>query len=271
MSGFLNRDLLKFNLSPKLKVIGTYHALNREDKECLEKEIDQSDFVALEYDTIRLDNLSLKLILSFRRRSKAVDEALFTGPLNALYLIGFSALNKRNIKKANSPAKIMAHRTRDVDENEFLFCYDVARGKNKDVYLVDLPVTQTLENLSNNLSFRQKLSHLLSLYFMKSSVEEVEEILCAQREKYMLEEIVRRECPLNQLERNGLLVAGYSHALNYQRAQKEASKYACRKTTTDILRGEHEHNEESFIKASCRETYFRELDKVLLGKHDEGS
>ena len=43
-------ELLVFDYKPKLKIVGTYHALNREDERTLEQLIEDSDFVAVEYN-----------------------------------------------------------------------------------------------------------------------------------------------------------------------------------------------------------------------------
>lgn len=203
--------LLVFNYTPNLTVVGTHHALNGDDRRTLELLVDQSDFVALEDDDVRRKtNNTVNVRYSFTRRGYSPENGcLYVGYLDGYYLRWVSSLNKRRNRTGNKESR------RDEKESEFSFCFDLARQRGKDVYLVDMPAYEALHRLTR-LSFITKLHHLWSLYKGKDEPIKVDEIMVHQREDEMLSGTETNEVPLPLLKRKGLLVVGMTHAENYR-------------------------------------------------------
>ena len=98
--------------------------------------------------------------------------------------------------------------------NEFDFVTKLAEEREKEAYLVDRSFYETFQELSK-LPIKVKYQHLKSLWKVSKFPSEVDQIMCTQREQYMLDQIVGHEGPLDTLERKGFLLVGMSHAFNY--------------------------------------------------------
>ncbi|MBW2970126.1 hypothetical protein KY309_02545 [Candidatus Woesearchaeota archaeon] len=207
-----------YSSSSNLTIVGTFHALNEEDKSRLESLIDESDFVALEYDDVRLNSFfdvrHRKVKTRFSR-----EGILYCDLLNALYLNVFIYLNEWTVSEHN---KVVGG-GRDVDDCEFLFCHNFARKKGKRIYLVDMPNHVVAQKLMR-LPFRTKIQHILSVLGANKYPDAAYDIMFRQRERYMLEEVERFEGPFENLSSKGILVVGYSHALNYARKNYEIER-----------------------------------------------
>lgn len=216
----LTRELLIFDLAPKLTVVGGFHALNDEDKLILEQLVDRSDFVALESDQFRAGLredpiISIDAILRNDAKVYHEKENVFNVSLvDYYYLRMFRRLNQLSIRRAN----ILSTRTgeRDTSYDELEYCYDLCQKEKKRCHLVDVPVYAIEERLAQ-LPMATKVGHLLSYLLPSGRPKPVAQILCQEREKYMLEQIVKNEGDLNQLQSQGLFVVGRTHALNYQK------------------------------------------------------
>ncbi len=210
-----SHELLIFDYAPNLKIVGAFHALNAQDKQDLERLITESDFVALESDEHRtLNNNKVTIVLSIPYSPTHWDEKsqrMITNIFDLAYLSIFSYMNQYYITSLNAGG----NQRRNTEEYESDFCHDVARQKNKPVYLVDTPAYTTLEKLAS-LNPLQKALHLLTLLFDRENPPAVRRILADEREDYMLRQIERHERrKIKNLRRKGLLVVGYSHAANY--------------------------------------------------------
>lgn len=224
----MRRELIEFNYMPKLKIVGCYYALSKSDELALEKLVVGSDFVAVEYDELRVkSNKSQELhpnhsLFSLLRAYKdfidfGVDyQFTINNRLNELYSRVFLAFNafKVGLHAKNDTKNGIE---RDPSKNEMIFCLDVARRLGKPVYLVDQPINQMLGKLIR-LSPATKLRHLLSHTTSGFEVPQVTRIIEEDREKYMINKIEEYEGPIRRLKRNGLLVVGADHALNYRRS-----------------------------------------------------
>jgi hypothetical protein len=221
-TGMMSGELLVFDYAPRLRVAGTFHSLTEQDKESLEAMINESDFVALEWDEIRHQNQGVFEFSthSTKRGYDKEKEIFYIGFFDNLYLLLFIELNRLYIAGVNLFSGRMAQAgLRGIFKggNEFEFCYDSAKKKGKEVYLVDRPSDETIQRLIE-LSLKTKLSHLLSRFLFRKEPEEVKHVLGQQRDEYMLEAIVEKEGPISELTRQGLLVVGYDHAKRYQKA-----------------------------------------------------
>lgn len=216
-------ELLVFDYKPKLKIVGTYHALNREDEKTLEQLIGDSDFVAVEHYTYRHSG-SIGILPFFKTKFLEDANIFLTTPINVAYLLVFLYLNKRAIKKVNEVLNARnPEDKRDLNNNEFGYCVEVATKMGKDVYFVDLAIYDTFSGISK-VPLRDKLAYLWALLRLKEEwPQKIKQFLHDYREQNMLGEIERREGHLDNLLRQGLLVVGINHAMNYQKSLNTTS------------------------------------------------
>jgi hypothetical protein len=210
-------NLLVFDLAEKLKVVGTYHALNQKDKEELERLVDTSDFIACEGWTSDVDEPE-GIPIPFARALKYHKKMnVYTcNYLDSLYTDWFLRLANKNIKKSNERILELTGVARDLKEKEFEFCRKLAKEKNKEFYTVDLPFHDMLAYLLNQ-SKSEKIRQMLGRD--NGTFEKRWRELRKLRERTMLERIAEREGPISQLKRQGLFSTGYSHAVNYLEGQ----------------------------------------------------
>ncbi|GAG49109.1 unnamed protein product, partial [marine sediment metagenome] len=73
-----NGELLVFDYAPNLKIVGTYHgAKSKHHIKVLEELIDESDFVALEYDKYRLEKGDIHIKADRNKRGYSEEEHVF--------------------------------------------------------------------------------------------------------------------------------------------------------------------------------------------------
>ena len=206
-----SKELLIFNYAPNLKVVGTFHSLNDQDKRTLEHLVDESDFVALEWDEFRSNaNGRFFLLYSEDKKNFSTDEeAVYCGYWDFIYLITLRRATVREIKKDCKKEE------RDCEQDEFTFCEKLCKTREKDVYLVDQPINITYEKMCS-LPFKDKILELINHTFKTRFKTQYDCIVIDDRNEYMLQEIERNEeCSILELKRKGLLVVGYSHAVKY--------------------------------------------------------
>ncbi len=208
-------DLLIFDYAPNLKIVGTHHALRASDKRILEDLITESDFTALEWDEFRSKNQEAFICTSKEKRGYCEEEKTFYASkldvclLNSLY--DFCDLDV--IKDAELYG-------RNLEENEFDFCEKICKEQGKMAYLVDIPELIFFERLVE-LPIDSKLIAIISLKLLKKSTFTINKIVEDDREEYMLKEIEKYECSIQNLKRKGILVVGYTHAENYLSKMKK--------------------------------------------------
>ena len=210
-------ELFVFNYSPKLKIVGTYHSLNEQDKIDLDQLISESDFIALEYDSERITKMHSPLVIDLVQRAYRNDRGeVVMGPLDALFLAIFVRHNEANINRSNH--RLKGQKEVRVRSSEFSFCYDVAQEQGKTTYLVDLPVSE-LELRLACLPLKTKIESLWRIATKNTDLPEMDRVIIKDREDYMLTEIEKKEgCSLRNLQRNGIMVVGMTHAINYYRS-----------------------------------------------------
>ena len=214
-----NYELLIFNYTPTLRIVGTYHALHNQDKENLENLIRESDFIALEYDELRKERRgAIPVSYSSTKRGYLPQEkTLYVDLSNLIYLSLFCNLNHHLIKKGNI---LFAEdkQSRNTSQLEFEFAISVAKNHHKQVHLVDMPSHKLFEKLIA-LNFKTKLYHLknmLTAACLSHYPPEIAQLLCLEREHYMLQQLEQiYHCPLPQIVQKGLLIVGMTHAINY--------------------------------------------------------
>jgi len=230
-----NADLLIFDYAPKLKIAGTFHSLSDSDKQTLEKMIDESDFVAVEYDKYRFYGDDFTFMHKNKRDANKKENkeqnivyvpkkqnVVYTDFLEKSYVNIFLLLNSLAIQQNVEIVNEMSENERDVDGNDMEFCFFNALQNGKRAYMVDIPMYKTLQMLVDELSLKEKVKHIASLIFGEAPFEKADDILDTRREKYMLDAIEREEgCPISELDRNSLLVVGYTHAYNYLNSLKD--------------------------------------------------
>jgi hypothetical protein len=202
--------------APNLRIAGTLHSLTVEEKTTLEKLIDESDFVAVEWDKYRRrDSNTLGLAFGEERRGWDRDSNIVSCSLfDALYFSFFLELLNVNIVKANREMKrglvngVGCMKSMD-------FCCDYADKKSKDTYLVDMPLGALAQRLFE-LPGGIKLRHLWAMMRRNGWPAEVDYIVVKERNQVMLSGIEEREGPIMGLKRKGLLVVGLEHAKLYQ-------------------------------------------------------
>ncbi|MDP2672941.1 MAG: hypothetical protein Q8O84_03965 [Nanoarchaeota archaeon] len=204
-------ELLIFDYTPKLKIVGTHHALNDSDKKTLELLVDQSDFVALEWDEFRAEKEGLEVYIRVSKKKKGYypeDNTYYARRIDIIFEELLGEVCNRDVIEG---AKLSG---RNVEENEFTLCQNLCREKRKNVYLVDIPELVLMDQLFA-FSTKQKLLAIINLKFFKRFTYALDNLLLEERENYMLNEIEKYEGPINELKRKGILVVGYTHAENY--------------------------------------------------------
>jgi hypothetical protein len=209
-----NGRMLVFDLARNLKVVGTYHALDAEDKEQLEQLIGNCDFVASEgirmpYG-IKLKLSSAPFAKGFPYNSKygSYDLSL----LDSAYVKWFVRAIKKEAASINKVVFDLTKKNRKI-EDEFSYCRKITQEKGKEFYFVDLTTAELIKHLISQRSI-SKIKHMLSRE--KYPLNHLNQLLLDIREKIMLERIVEHEGPISQLQRRGLFPVGYTHALNFQ-------------------------------------------------------
>src|SRR3989344_6961792 len=127
-------ELIEFNYTRYLRIIGTYHALNNADRARLELLIDHASFVALEWDQQRQGDVDITLMAEPFREKESYDtntHTIVSGCLNSLYLLAFLRGNERQIRLANEGKSLDDPRA--TEASEFDFCYTLAQSKGKAV------------------------------------------------------------------------------------------------------------------------------------------
>ncbi|MBS3116045.1 hypothetical protein J4421_00450 [Candidatus Woesearchaeota archaeon] len=219
-------ELFVFNYTPKLRIVGAYHALNEQDKRDLEQLVSESSFVALEYDRDRLENTHPVLVA--RRRQLAAQRGLVLPPYEAsvgrldtgffddLLLNFFVKYNYRCARQYNK--KLAREReVKDDSENEVFFCYDTAMRQGKRIHLVDMPWNELFQRLID-LPLEIRINWMWTMMKGGSYPPEVQEIIRKDREEYILTKIEQEGgCPLYELEQ-GIFVVGMTHAENYYKS-----------------------------------------------------
>src|SRR3989344_2197195 len=147
MVKYIPGELLIFDYAQNLKIVGTYHDLNQRDKGILEDLITKSDFVALESDENRVRNR----VTPLGGLPSLIDLYYFST------LICYHVEHIGRVNREFSPET--DPRGRGPMQNEFNFCYRVAKNKSKTIYLVDWPLAYLLQELSK-LPLRTKLHNL---------------------------------------------------------------------------------------------------------------
>jgi pheromone shutdown protein TraB len=214
-----DKELVIFRYKPNLIIVGTYHALNDNDKSSLESLIMDNDFIALEYDRSRLkEKLNVEIsFFDFKSRYSEKEERLYCNILDALYLATYIHLNNRIINKVNQDinAELPSNISRDIKQNEFDYCLEVAEKHGKIVYLVDMPFGLFLGKLAS-LSFGIKLKTIWSMLTNYDySDPETKKVIEKEREEWMIRSIETKEGSIETLTRRGILVVGNRHAYNY--------------------------------------------------------
>ncbi|MBI2662670.1 hypothetical protein HYX11_04390 [Candidatus Woesearchaeota archaeon] len=220
-----NYELLIFDYTPTLRIIGTYHALHNQDRENLENLIRVSDFISLEYDELRKERRgAIPISYSPTKRGYFPQEkTLYVGLSNLIYLSLFCHLNHHLIKKGNI---LFAEdkQSRNTSQLEFEFAINIAKKYHKQVHLVDMPSHKLFEKLIA-LDFETKLSHLKSMLnadCLSNYPPEIAKLLCSEREHYMLQQLENiYHCPLPRIDQKGLLIVGMTHALHYYQSLQE--------------------------------------------------
>jgi len=210
--------LLVFDYVPNLKVVGTYHGLNHQDEEVLENLVQESDFVALEYDDTRMSNgCKTNLCPRINKRGYNPEKyELYISPLDYLCLKSFISINNRTLKLFDY---LICRKDPNITPRNFMitefdFCIQTAERYKKDLYLVDVPIIETFTEFT-----KLPLSHKFRVMLGPNGMDRsrfIKQILMDKRENHMLKQIKEKEgCPLQELERKGILVVGLSHAENY--------------------------------------------------------
>jgi hypothetical protein len=205
--------MLVFDLAEKLKVVGTLHALNQEDKKELEQLVDATDFIASETwpnDESEREQVPIPFVKALK-----YDEELkiFTcSYLDSRYINWFLNSLAKSIRKTTEREMAQTSVARDWKEHEFEYCQQLAKEKNKEFYIADIPVHEIYAYLTNqsNDAKRRQMRGQDSNTFNKMWRD-----LNSLRERAMLKGIAQREGPISQMQRQGLLIVGYTHALNY--------------------------------------------------------
>jgi hypothetical protein len=218
---FLNElagELLIFEYSPKLVIVGTYHSLCEEDKRTLDGLIEENDFVALELDEHRVaNNYGVKVMMELfpKKRGYDTDDGSFHyNPVDAAYLYLQDHLTARRTLRINEKIAADYGVSRDTEQDEFLYCLEKARSLGKDTYLVDMPLQVRLEKLAD-LPAAAKIMHIASLVRGMEEPFLVRHLLRTEREDLMLQNIAAVEGNLSYNHRRGILVVGGTHAVNY--------------------------------------------------------
>ena len=168
----------------------------------------ESDFVALEADTRKKPTLSLiKAEKKSERRYIDKKGNLHISSFDLVYLRLWKRLYVRGLKIANKNRELI------IGENEFSFCIHKAEEYGKDVYFVDIPLEESVRNLVA-LPIHVKLAYLWLLYTCNGMPREANRNE-NYRENKILEGIIKREGHVDDLSRQGLLVVGITHAVNY--------------------------------------------------------
>lgn len=202
--------MLVFDIADKLKVVGTWHALNKHDKALLENLIEASDFVACEGEK------DIDIIASPFVKGLRYDEMLKTylcGEFNSLYIEAFSRWVRKRIKEVNRSVRKKTGIKRDGSFCEFKFCEEVAAAKGKEYYVVDLTSYDIITNMLKQKT-SDKIKQILGI--RENNFEKLLNEFDSRRENYMLARIEQHEGqPINNLQRQGILVVGCGHAVNY--------------------------------------------------------
>lgn len=214
--------LLVHEATPKFKIVGTYHSLTDEDKVTLESLIEESDFVSLEWDKESKKNSNLiHFDIDKEKRYDPCSNTLYVNKLNYFFLIAFSKLIRLNIKVTNY---FSGRENVDYNEIELQFCYKAAKRRKKDIYLVDIPLYESLSMLCD-FSFKEKMGLLLCLSTFGGFNSKSFKAWNMTRESEMINSIEKNEgCSIYDLNRKGILVTGYSHAQDYISRQKKNGK-----------------------------------------------
>jgi len=215
--------LLVFDLVPNLKIVGTFHSLNKRDEDTLERLIGESDFVALESrpENDELEDMKkLKIIAtpfyksaSFNPKNKEVE----IGVMNCGYMAWIMGVNEKWPKIVNNILKRELGIERDVEKSEFEFCKEVAAQKNKDVYCVDWNNLKIIREIIS-IPFYEKVKYVLLKTLTLRNTKAFREIVINKRNRDMIKKIEEKEgTSIERLERSGTFVCGYNHALDYKR------------------------------------------------------
>lgn len=206
--------MIVFDYAPNLKIAGTYHSLTEEEKQTLELYIEESDFVALEWDLGRHneENVEIKLATADKMEYSESEGKLYASFWNCLYCILHESLSSYRIRKLN---KRYGREDQVVQWNEFEYCHAYSKERGKDVHLVDIPHYQLLEKLVDELKWHEKIRDLLSYFGICKTPPNADKIMITFRNQRMLENIEKLEGPIDELKRKGILIVGYSHAQEY--------------------------------------------------------
>jgi len=213
---------LVFDYTPNLRIVGTYHALNERDKAMLTELVEQSDFVALEYDKWRLAGKDENLIPHFWKRGYNPQEGVFyVSPFDFIYLDlfrhdvadGIESGSRKFDEVRTEDGSAESRDKRDPKQNEFKFCIDVANRLGKDVHFVD-PLYKLFEDLVA-LDPIMKLRHMWYFGSCERQPKPVRNIIGSHRDVRMLNGVEEKEGPIKDLKRRGTLFAGLDHAVSY--------------------------------------------------------